>query len=152
MSDTVTKPCCYPWLPHDHGNSHPQSGTLNSLFFKLSRSSSIRHLLFTGAAKILVLAFVLSRLDYCNYLLCLSLVSPKQPLQQFKTALLALWLEFPRLTMHVPHHLACFSPLAVHWLTNTVQTDRFIVLPRLKCLLWLDKGDFPENMHTVCPC
>ena len=19
-------------------------------------------------------------------------------------------------------------------------------------VLWLDKGDFPENLHTVCPC
>ena len=25
---------------------------------------------------------------------------------------------------------------------------------RQKCilLLWLDNGDFPENLHTVCPC
>ena len=22
----------------------------------------------------------------------------------------------------------------------------------LSVVLWLDKGDFPENVHTVCPC
>ena len=22
----------------------------------------------------------------------------------------------------------------------------------LSVILWLDKGDFPENLHTVCPC
>ena len=22
----------------------------------------------------------------------------------------------------------------------------------LSVILWLDKGDFPENVHTVCPC
>ena len=28
--------------------------------------------------------------------------------------------------------------------------QRFI--RRLRVILWLDKGDFPENLHTVCPC
>ena len=22
----------------------------------------------------------------------------------------------------------------------------------LSVVLWLDKGDFPQNLHTVCPC
>ena len=28
----------------------------------------------------------------------------------------------------------------------------FIVFNRLSVVLWLDKGDFSENVHTVCPC
>ena len=26
------------------------------------------------------------------------------------------------------------------------------VFNRLTVLLWLDEGDFPENLHIVCPC
>ena len=42
---------------------------VRSANFELRRISSIRHLLSTNASKILVSAFVLSRLDYCNSLL-----------------------------------------------------------------------------------
>ena len=45
------------------------SNLVRSANVKLRRVSSIRHLLSTDATKILVSAFVLSRVDYCNYLL-----------------------------------------------------------------------------------
>ena len=45
------------------------SNLVRSANFELRRISSLRHLLSTDATKILVSAFVLSRLDYCNSLL-----------------------------------------------------------------------------------
>ena len=61
--------------------------------------SSIYHLLSTDATKILVSTFVLSCLDYCNYLLS---DCPQYLLKlnkQFKTTLLTLSWEFPKLTI-----------------------------------------------------
>ena len=45
------------------------SNLVRSAKVKLRRVISIRHLLSADATKILVSAFVLSRLDYCNYFL-----------------------------------------------------------------------------------
>ena len=30
--------------------------------------------------------------------------------------------------------------------------DKLQKLCCLSVILWLDKGDFPENVHTACPC
>ena len=32
-----------------------------------------------------------------------------------------------------------------------LNTDTQYAHFRLSVVLWLDKGDFPENVHTVCP-
>ena len=34
---------------------------------------------------------------------------------------------------------------------NQIENKRSLAV-LLSVVLWLDKGDFPENLHTVCPC
>jgi len=41
--------------------------------------------------------------------------------------------------------------------TDQAEKDKFIshfstVFNRLSVVLWFDEGDFPENLHIVCPC
>ena len=51
-------------------------------YFELKRISSIRRFLTEDATKTLVTSYILSRLDYCNYLLMGTLNSVIQPLQK----------------------------------------------------------------------
>ena len=46
---------------------------VTNIYAELRRINSIRHLLTVNATQTLVSAFVLSKLDYCNSLLCGSL-------------------------------------------------------------------------------
>ena len=44
-----------------------------------------------------------------------------------------------------------FKPTLIYFNTDT-QYANFSLSVGLSVVLWLDKGDFPENVHTVCPC
>ena len=36
--------------------------------------------------------------------------------------------------------------------TQMTSANKNTLLIYIYKYLWLDKGDFPENVHTVCPC
>ena len=99
---------CYTWLPLDY-KTHA-SNLVRIANFELRRISFIRHLLSTDATKILVSAFGLSRLDYCNCLLsgCPQYLLNKLQKVQNNAARLVLRVSK---TDHISPHLA---PL--HWL------------------------------------
>ena len=83
---------------------------VRSANFELRRISSIHHLLSTDATKILVSAFVLSRLDYCNSLLfgCPQYLLNK--LQKVQNNAARLVLRVSKMD-HISPHLA-----SLHWL------------------------------------
>ena len=65
-------------------------------YFELKRISSIRRFLTEDATKTLVTSYILSRLDYYNYLLMGTLNSVIQPLQKIQTFAARLVLLAPR--------------------------------------------------------
>ena len=65
-------------------------------YFELKRISSIRRFLTEDAAKTLVTSYILSRLDYCNYLLMGTPNSVIQPLQKILNFAARLILLAPR--------------------------------------------------------
>ena len=112
------------------------SNLLRSAKFELRCISFIRRLLSTDAIHILVPAFVLSRLDYCNSLLS---GCPQYLLNKLQKNSKQRYSPCTKSSQNRPYLSSpCLSPLAAHWFTNTVQT-RFNVLqlPQLgrSCLL-----------------
>ena len=141
------KSWCNTWLSLDV-TAHISS-LVRSASFELRRIRSIRHRLSRGVTKALVSAFVLSRLDYCNFLPVSG--CPQYKLKRFKTTLLALSWEFPKLTIIICPHLASLYWLPIDF-TNTVKT-RFSML-RLPVYWFYRSGllDWnPECLQTNPP-
>ena len=80
-------------------------------YFELKRISSIRGSLTEDATKTLVNSYILSRLDYCNYLLMGTPNSVIQPLQKIQNLAARLVFLAPR-----HHHSTPFLKKKLHWL------------------------------------
>ena len=78
--------------------------TCQTAYYELKRISSIRRYLTEDAAKQLVTFCVLSRLDYCNYLLMGTPNSVIQPMQKVQNTA-------ARLVLRPPRHQNCTSLL-----------------------------------------
>ena len=78
-------------------------------YYEIKRISSIYRYLTEDAAKQLVTSCVLSRLDYCNFLLVSTTSSVIQPMQKVQNTA-------ARLILRVPRHQNC-TPLVqqLHW-------------------------------------
>ena len=64
-------------------------------YFELKRISSIRRFLTEDATKTLVSSYILSRLDYCNYLLMVHLILSSNLSTKFRTLLQDLFSWYP---------------------------------------------------------
>ena len=83
---------------------------IRSINHELRRISAIRHLLSVDDTKTLVSAFILSRIDYCNSLLCGCPQYLLQRVQKLQNCAARLTLRIPR-SEHITPHLR-----NLHWL------------------------------------
>ena len=124
------------------------SNLVHSADFELRHISSIHQLLSTDATKILVSSFVFLCLDYCIFsLVWLSSVSHKQTTNSSKQRCL----PCPESFQNWPYFSSCFSPLAAHWFTKTVQSH-FSVLHQhqLDCLFdWTQFTNQPTTSTLI---
>ena len=57
-----------------------------------------------------------------------------------------------RLISLPPTNVCLFSPGYFGFPIHPLVGLEFCLSVGLSVVLWLDKGDFPENVHAVCPC
>jgi hypothetical protein len=109
--------------------------------FELRRIGSIRRFLSAKAAAILVSAFVLSRVDYCNSLLygCHGYLLDR--LQRVQNNAARMVLRIPRYA-HITPHL-----VSLHWLPISERIDYKIASICYNCV----KGTAPEYLRRLIP-
>ena len=108
-------------------NAHV-SNIARTCFFELRRLASIRRFLSSTATAILVSAFVLSRIDYCNLLLFGSTHDVTSHLQRIQNNAARIILRLPKsssMTMHLK---------SLHWLPVNVRSTYKIACLCYHCL------------------
>ena len=93
----------------------------------------------------LVTALITSRLDHCNSDIGVSNIPNERSFILTRTH-----------SMHIDNNLPS-TELATKLNQNKISFflshfSSFLTVYLLSVVLWLDKGDFPENVHTVCSC